>query len=100
MTILRSDRDQFLDTAKEAARLTLPYLIPSDDSYRNGKRHLHRSLGNLLGKGVVTLAGKLMLALLPVQTSFFKLQIDEVKLMGMEGVDATVSLGQPFFLQD
>jgi len=87
---LRSDRDQFLDTAKEAARLTLPYLITDDDSYRNGKRHLHKPWQSAGAKGVVTLASKLMLALLPVQTSFFKLQIDEVKLMGMEGIDATV----------
>ena len=31
-------------------------------------------------KGVVTLAAKLMLSLLPPQTSFFKLQVDDAKL--------------------
>ena len=35
-------------------------------------------------KGVTTLASKLMLALLPPQTSFFKLQIDESTILSGE----------------
>ena len=41
-------------------------------------------------KGVVTLASKLMLALLPPQTSFFKLQIDETEIAKMGEMDPRI----------
>ena len=77
---LSSDRAQFLDEAKEGSELTLPYLIRGHEENYTGMRRLmtpHQSVG---AKGVVTLASKLMMALLPVQTSFFKLQLDESEL--------------------
>ena len=43
-------------------------------------RNLPQPWQSVGAKGVVTLASKLMLALLPVQTSFFKLQVDESQL--------------------
>ena len=76
---LVSDRNQFLDSAEEASRLTLPYLIRQDDDQR-GKRTLSTPWQSVGSKGVVTLASKLMLALLPPQTSFFKLQVDDSNL--------------------
>ena len=76
---LVSDRTQFLDSAEEAARLTLPYLIRQDDSQK-GMRVLSTPWQSVGSKGVVTLASKLMLALLPPQTSFFKLQVDDSNL--------------------
>jgi len=77
---LSSDRSQFLDEAEQASKLTLPYLIRGQEEHYSGMKNLltpHQSVG---AKGVVTLASKLMLALLPVQTSFFKLQLDESQL--------------------
>ena len=74
---LTSDRSQFLDVAKEASRLTLPYLIKGDDDYNTGARVLRSPWQSVGAKSVVTLASKLMLALLPTQGSWFKLQLDE-----------------------
>jgi len=75
--VLQSDRQQFLDKAWEASQLTLPYLIRRDDDYTKGAKVLKTPWQSVGAKGVVTLASKLMLALLPPQTTFFKLQVDE-----------------------
>ena len=77
---LSSERAQFLDEAKQAADLTLPYLIRGHEEYSKGMRNLPQPWQSVGAKGVVTLASKLMLALLPVQTSFFKLQVDDSQL--------------------
>tara|TARA_B100000530_G_scaffold198047_1_gene126020 strand:+ start:515 stop:2119 length:1605 start_codon:yes stop_codon:yes gene_type:complete len=76
---LSSDRSPFLDVAVEASELTLPYLVTRDASYRGSKTLLqpYQSVG---AKAVVTLAAKLMLALVPPQTAFFKLQVRDDKI--------------------
>ena len=74
---LTSNRSQFLRVAEEGAKLTLPYLIRRDDNYNVGAKQLPTPWQSAGAKGTVTLASKLMLALLPPQTSFFKLQLDE-----------------------
>ena len=76
---LASGRSQFLREARDATKLTLPYLIREDDE-STGTRTLNTPWQSVGAKGVVTLASKLMLALLPAQTSFFKLQVDESQL--------------------
>tara|TARA_B100001559_G_scaffold174767_1_gene146320 strand:+ start:4266 stop:5831 length:1566 start_codon:yes stop_codon:yes gene_type:complete len=77
---LSSDRSQFLNTARQAADLTLPYLIREDETYSKGSIKLKTPWQSQGAKGVVTLASKLMLALLPPQTSFFKLQVNDINL--------------------
>ena len=77
--VLSSRRSQYLNIAKQASELTIPYLIHEDDN-ATGARKLKTPWQSVGAKGVVTLAAKLMLSLLPPQTSFFKLQIDESKL--------------------
>ena len=77
---LASDRSQFLEEARQASELTLPYLIRGHEEYTMGMKQLKTPYQSVGAKGVVTLASKLMLALLPVQTSFFKLQLDESQL--------------------
>ena len=76
---LTSSRNEFLNVAVECSRLTLPYLVKEE-----GDTSTHRNLmtpwQSVGAKGVVTLASKLMLALLPPQTTFFKLQIRDEKL--------------------
>ena len=76
---LVSNRSQYLSEAEDASELTLPYLIREDGS-QSGARKLKTPWQSVGAKGVVTLASKLMLALLPAQTSFFKLQLDESQL--------------------
>ena len=79
-TQLTRGRSQFLDTAVECSRLTLPYLIQEDLSSRPTHQKLHTPWQSVGAKATVNLAAKLMLALLPPQTSFFKLQIRDDKL--------------------
>ena len=78
-SMLTSGRTQFLDTAVECSELTLPYLVKKDDDAR-GKKTLLQPYQSVGAKAVVTLAAKLMLAILPPQTAFFKLQMREDKL--------------------
>ena len=77
--ILASDRSQYLNIARQASELTIPYLVHEDDN-ATGARTLKTPWQSVGAKGVVTLAAKLMLSLLPPQTSFFKLQVDESRL--------------------
>ena len=76
---LSSERTQFLNEAEQASELTLPYLI-LQDQYSKGMRHLPTPWQSVGAKCAVTLAAKLMQSMLPVQTSFFKLQVDESQL--------------------
>ena len=73
-------RSEYLSQADTSARLTLPYLIRDEEQFRGATRDLATPWQSIGAKGVVTLASKLMLALMPVQTSFFKLQLDESQL--------------------
>ena len=77
---LTSDRSQFLTTAVECSKLTLPYLISDDLTTNPNHKKLITPWQSVGAKAVVTLAAKLMLALLPPQTTFFKLQIRDDKL--------------------
>ena len=76
---LRSERSNFLDVAANCSELTLPYLITNDEG--NTAHRTYKTPWQSVGaKSVVTLASKLMLALLPPQTTFFKLQVRDDKL--------------------
>jgi len=77
--VLSGARSQYLKVAEDASKLTIPYLIHQDDN-SSGARKLVTPWQGVGAKGVVTLASKLMLALLPPQTSFFKLQVDDTML--------------------
>ena len=76
---LTTDRAEFLDVGLECAKLTLPYLLVNE-----GDTATHRPLRtpwqSVGAKSLTTLASKLMLALLPPQTTFFKLQVRDDKL--------------------
>ena len=77
---LTTGRSQFLRTAVDCSELTLPYLIDNDISAKPNHKSLITPWQSVGAKAVVTLAAKLMLALLPPQTSFFKLQVRDDKL--------------------
>ena len=76
---LSSQRNEFLNVAKDCSRLTLPYLVKLDDQ-NNTHATLKTPWQSVGAKSVVTLASKLMMALLPPQTTFFKLQIRDDKI--------------------
>ena len=77
---LVTDRRQFLDKAVDCSKLTLPYLIQDDTSSRPTHETLKVPWQSVGSKCVVGLAAKLMLAILPPQGSFFKLQPREDKI--------------------
>ena len=76
---LSSNRSHFLNTAVDCSKLTLPYLIQDDLVTKSARNSLTTPWQSVGSKCVVTLAAKLMLALLPPQTTFFKLQVREDK---------------------
>ena len=80
---LQGDRSAFLNIARQCSDLTLPYLVRDDQELTKSMTPLPTPWQSIGAKGVVTLASKLMLALLPPQTSFFKLQVDESELSKM-----------------
>ena len=65
--------------AVECSELTFTIFVTRDE-YKSGKRTLLQPYQSVGAKAVVTLAAKLMLAMLPPQTSFFKLQIRDDKI--------------------
>ena len=77
---LVTDRRQFLDKAVDCSRLTLPYLIQDDTSSRPTHETLNIPWQSVGSKCTVGLAAKLMLAILPPQGTFIKLQVREDKL--------------------
>ena len=77
---LATDRRQFLDKAVDCSELTLPYLIQDDTTSKPTHETLNIPWQSVGAKCVVGLAAKLMLAILPPQSSFFKLQVREDKL--------------------
>lgn len=83
---LTSNRTQFLDAARECARLSVPYIMPPSGHYSGTKlRTPWQAVG---AKGVNVMASKLMLSLFPVNTKFFKLQISDGALAKDPEVDA------------
>lgn len=88
---LSSDRQPFLDTARECAKLTLPYLL-TDSGHADGSP-LPVPWQSLGARGVNVLASKLMLALFPVNTSFFKLQINDAEIAKQPNITSQVRSG-------
>lgn len=77
---LETDRNYYLERARSAARLTLPYLIPhSDDPYPNDTQTFPLPWNGLGARGCHNLASRLLLALLPPTETFFRFTIDEIE---------------------
>ena len=75
---LATDRQQYLTRARDCARYTIPTLVPPEGHSPATRYHTpYQSLG---AEGVNNLSSKLLLALLPVNTPFFRLQIDDFTL--------------------
>lgn len=75
---LESGRRPFLDRARDAAKLTIPTLVPPDGSGAHTKYYTpFQSVG---AEGVNSLANKLLTTLLPPNAPFFKLTIDDFAL--------------------
>ncbi len=75
---LRVERDPFLSRAREVSKLTIPSLIPPEGS--TGATKLPTPFQSVGSKGINNIASKLLLALFPPGSSFFKLTIDDFVL--------------------
>lgn len=86
-----TDRNPYLARARECATLTIPSLIPPEGS--NGQTKLPTPYQSIGARGVNTLSSKLLLALLPPNSPFFRLTIDDFTLQQLtqqEGMRANV----------
>ena len=71
----QGDRDSFLRRARDSAALTIPYLVPPDgNSNSTSYATPYQGVG---ARGVNNLSSKLLLALLPPNSPFFRLIIDK-----------------------
>ena len=85
---LASDRTIFLDTARDCAKLSLPYLL-TPTGVVNGQK-LPTPWQSIGAKGANVMASKLMLSLFPVTATFFKLQINDGKLASDPDLDVKI----------
>jgi hypothetical protein len=91
---LESDRMVFLDRARECARVTIPMLMP--DSGHSDSTRFYTPYQSIGARGVNNLSAKLLLSLLPPNSPFFRLTIDDFTLAHLaqqEGARAKVEEG-------
>ena len=80
---LEGERDTFLERGREAAKLTIPTLMPEEGhSSSSVYATPYQGIG---ARGVNNLASKLLLALLPPNSPFFRLTIDDFDLQEIAG---------------
>ena len=72
---LSASRSVFLEAARECSKVTIPALIPLNDD-RGSNSNLPKPYQSVGSRGVNHLAAKLMLALFPPGTSFFRFALD------------------------
>jgi hypothetical protein len=72
---LLSERDPFLRRAEDCAALTIPSLLPPEGY--NGSSKLDQPYQSVGARGVNNLAAKILLALFPPGSSFFRLSLDD-----------------------
>jgi hypothetical protein len=76
------DRYTYLDRARTSARLSIPYIMPEDGF--NAHSRLETPFQGIGARGVNNLASKLLLALLPPNAPFFRLNVDDY-ILSQEG---------------
>ena len=79
---LSAMRQSSLDRARDCSKYTIPALIPPQD--HTGTSKLYTPYQSLGARGVNNLASKLLLALLPPSSSFFRLTLDEQEVKDLE----------------
>ena len=88
---LEPDRQPFLDRGREASKFTIPSLMPEEG--HNGYSKLYTPFQGMGARGVNNITSKLLLALLPPNSPFFRLAVDDYTLQemtGQEGMRSTV----------
>jgi len=86
---LENERRSYLDRGRECSRLTLPSLLPPEG--HSAHSNLYRPYQSTGADGVNNLGAKLLMALFPPGTPFFRLTIDDFlveEMAQLEGGDA------------
>jgi len=79
---LAQDRDYYLSRGRACARLTIPYLIPtSSEPVADTKESFPVPWNGIGARGVLNLASRMLLGLLPPTQQFFRFSLDEAELM-------------------
>jgi hypothetical protein len=80
------ERETYLNRGRECAKLTIPHLLPdSGSNFSTVYKTPFQSIGS---RGVNHLASKLLLTLLPPNSPFFRLTIDDFDLQALAGDEA------------
>lgn len=82
---LRTERDMFLDRARESAKLTIPSLVPPES--HTGSADLYKPFQSLGSRGVSNLSSKLLMALFPPNTPPFRWKMDDLELEAQASAD-------------
>lgn len=88
---LSSHRTTYLERAREAAKLTIPSLVPEEGHSATTK--LYTPYQGVGARGVNNLASKLLLSLLPPNSPFFAMRLDDFTIQELaqsEGARAKV----------
>ncbi len=75
---LATIRQPYLDRAREASKLTIPSLVPPEST--NGASKLYKPWQSIGARGVNHLASKILLALLPPSSPFFRFNIPQTEI--------------------
>jgi hypothetical protein len=90
-TQLETVRRPYLDRARDSSKLTIPALVPPE-GFSNGSK-LYTPFQGIGARGVNNLASKLLLALFPPNSPFYRLIVDDFtlqKITQREGMRAEV----------
>jgi len=80
---LINERNSFLDRARKCSKITIPTLIPPDG--HKGSDEFYTPWQSVGARGVNNLASKLLLALLPPNSPFFRLVVDDHTMEELSG---------------
>lgn len=83
-TQLENSRFSFLDRARDCSRVSIPTLIP-DEGHSAGRK-FPCPFNGTAARGVNNLASSLLLSLLPPNSPFFRLVIDDAAMRQVEGL--------------
>ncbi len=87
-TQMCADRSSYLERGRDAARITIPTLLPdSGDTTHKKFAQPYQSVG---ARGVNNIASSLLMSLLPPNAPFFRLVIDEKAKREMDAVDPNI----------
>ncbi len=75
---LALQREPYLQRARDVSKLTIPHLLPDED--HEGSNKLYTPYQSAGSRAVASLSSKLLMALFPPNTPFFRLMIDPYKL--------------------